>query len=543
MMKKVVLAAVMLVVSLFARDLSGSEIVVAAQQDGYYTSLAKHIVRWLDEGGVSSKLVTKNNLHLGLKSGKLAFLVGYDTPSAAELNQIKSFVARGGKIVVFYSSSPALANLMGVKILGYKKSPYPGAWSKMNFNTSFPEGVPKSILQTSTVLMSATGIKGKSSVIATWMDRNGKNTTEACFISSANGYWMTHVLLADGDEKLKSRLLCAMVGSIIPKAWSYKRYQQKEVDELLRVKSYALKQASRRGEIRAVWDHSGCGLYPGSWERTMKILAESKVTDIFVNVAGAGFAHYPSRVLPESKTYSEEGDQMAMCVRAAKKYGIRVHAWILCFTATRAAPGVVADFKNRGWCLKTRDGRVSEYLDPSNRAVRERILNAVCELQSNYAIDGIHLDFVRWYEQSIKPSNAAEIISRFVVDCRSRIKRPRWFTVAVLGKYPSCVNAVGQDWVGWLNSNIVDYIVPMNYSDNLKVYESLVAFQGSSQNFARKTISGIGVTANESRLDAQQVIDQINIARKYYLAGVSLFDLDTRLEKDILPYLKLGIWR
>jgi uncharacterized lipoprotein YddW (UPF0748 family) len=204
---------------------------------------------------------------------------------------------------------------------------------------------------------------------------------------------------------------------------------------------------------------------------------------------------------------------------------------------------VVADFKNRGWCLKTRDGRVSEYLDPSNRAVRERILNAVCELQSNYAIDGIHLDFVRWYEQSIKPSNAAEIISRFVVDCRSRIKRPRWFTVAVLGKYPSCVNAVGQDWVGWLNSNIVDYIVPMNYSDNLKVYESLVAFQGSSQNFARKTISGIGVTANESRLDAQQVIDQINIARKYYLAGVSLFDLDTRLEKDILPYLKLGIWR
>jgi hypothetical protein len=83
----------------------------------------------------------------------------------------------------------------------------------------------------------------------------------------------------------------------------------------------------------------------------------------------------------------------------------------------------------------------------------------------------------------------------------------------------------------------------MNYSDNLKVYESLVAFQGSSPSFARKTISGIGVTANESRLDARQVIDQINIARKYYLAGVSLFDLDTRLEKDILPYLKLGIWR
>ena len=59
---------------------------------------------------------------------------------------------------------------------------------------------------------------------------------------------------------------------------------------------------------------------------------------------------------------------------------------------------------------------------------------------------------------------------------------------------------------------------------------------------ARKTIVGIGVTANESRLDARQVIDQIRLARKYNFPGVALFDLDATLEKQVLPYVKLGLW-
>jgi hypothetical protein len=82
----------------------------------------------------------------------------------------------------------------------------------------------------------------------------------------------------------------------------------------------------------------------------------------------------------------------------------------------------------------------------------------------------------------------------------------------------------------------------MNYSDDRAKFESFVAQQGSSRAYARRTICGIGVTANESRLDARQVIEQMNIARRHGLAGTALFDLDTTLEKDILPYLRMGIW-
>ena len=76
----------------------------------------------------------------------------------------------------------------------------------------------------------------------------------------------------------------------------------------------------------------------------------------------------------------------------------------------------------------------------------------------------------------------------------------------------------------------------------MQTFVSLLAQHARTKAHARKTIAGIGVTANESRLDARQVIDQINLSRRAGLAGNARFDLDTTLEKNILPYLRLGIW-
>ena len=123
-------------------------------------------------------------------------------------------------------------------------------------------------------------------------------------------------------------------------------------------------------------------------------------------------------------------------------------------------------------------------------------------------------------------------ISSFVTVARAKVKGARpaaWFTVAVLGKYPSCVEAVGQDWKAWLNAGQVDYIVPMNYSAELAKYDSFIAVQSQSRVHARRTISGIGVTANGLHLTAWQINRQISSARAAGLAGVAFFDLDETL--------------
>ena len=117
-----------------------------------------------------------------------------------------------------------------------------------------------------------------------------------------------------------------------------------------------------------------------------------------------------------------------------------------------------------------------------------------------------------------------------------------WLTAAVYGRYPHCITSVGQDWGSWVDGGLVDYAVPMDYTNSTAEFAELVARGAATPYRARRIIAGIGVTANESRLDAAKVIDQINVARRYNLAGVSLFDLDVTLQTEILPYLRLGIW-
>ena len=517
-------------------------VTIVAHEPGYTTSLANHLKRWLGSESVPAQVVTPAQMSAALWQESFAFLVGFSNPSTAELRTLRAFRSRGGRLVVFHSASPALGELMGVKPVGYRAASYPGEWSRMSFVTRVPAGLPASILQTSTVLQRARPINGRSRVLATWQDRTGRATGEPAWLASDAGYWMTHVLLADGDEALKAQLLGALVGSVIPKAWSVAGHNARVGAKLASLREYAARQAPRGGEIHAVWEHSGCGLYPGDWPRTMRLLQAAHVTDLFVNVAGAGFAHYASATLPRSKTFSQEGDQLAAALAAARGTGIRVHAWIICFSATRATPDRLEDFRRRGWRLKDAKGRLTDYLNPADPAVRAHVLAAIDEIQSRYAVSGIHLDFVRWGDGTAKPNGAADTISQFVTLARRHVKRPKWLTAAVYGKYPSCIRTVGQDWDSWLNTGVVDYVVPMDYTESPAKFTELVRQHASVPSHARRTIAGIGVTANESRLDARQVIDQIRLARQYGLAGESLFDLDTTLEKEILPYLRLGVW-
>lgn len=535
----------MIVASLFAAPCAqAADVCVISKESGYYASMAKHIVRWLDQQSIKADLALSDSMESALSRSKVAFLLGYSEVSAREMKSIRGFCARGGRIVVFYSSDPGLAQLMGVKCLGYAKAAYPGQWSRMDFYLDAKKGWPRSILQSSAVLQRIAPVQGKSRVMATWSDRYGKTTGEPAWIVGRYGYWMSHILLSDGDEKEKARLVAAMVGSIVPSLWNCDRMRRREAAEAASVRAFAESQKKRPGEIHAVWDHTGCGLYPGNWAKTMAVLKANGVTDIFVNVAGAGFAHYPSKVLPRSTVYEQEGDQLLACLAAAKKANIRVHAWILCFSATRSSPSVLNTFAKRGWRLKTQSGALSEYLDPSNQAVRSYLLSAIDEIQSRYpSLDGIHLDFVRWYEQSTRPKNASQVISGFVQSARRRVAKSRMLTAAVLGKYPACVDSVGQDWVSWVGADYVDYVVPMDYTENLDKFEEYLQQHSMLKNHARKTIVGIGVSANESRLTPRQVINQIRLTRKYNMAGVALFDLDRMLEVDILPYLRLGLWR
>ena len=56
-----------------------------------------------------------------------------------------------------------------------------------------------------------------------------------------------------------------------------------------------------------------------------------------------------------------------------------------------------------------------------------------------------------------------------------------------------------------------------------------------------KLFPGIGVTTSECRLNAVETIDQINALRREGATGFTLFEANPTLEKEILPYLRMGI--
>lgn len=512
----------------------------------YAAAMARHVSRVLSENGVAADEADDRSLDSVLWNRRLAILVMMNAPTAAQMDAMSRFRRRGGRFVVFSSSSPALADLVGVRLGSYRKVAYGDYW-QVSFVNGVAAELPRSFRLSVRGLMPALPVKGRSRVAAEWRGATGRRTADAAVILSDAGWWVTSVLSMDCDEVAKAKFVLAMVGHSAPGLWNAAAWRARWQARRIADWKYGSAQRPRCGEIHAVWDHSGLGLYPGDWSRTMTLLAKNGVTDLFVNVAGAGFAHCATSILPGSEMRGVHGDQLAACLSAARGTGVRVHAWVMCFNGTRASAERRAELKRRGWLLKGANGGLTDYLDPSRTDVRRHMLSAIAEIAARYNVHGVHLDFVRWYENAAgKPATGADRpVTAFVAAVRGRLRAVRpnaWLTAAALGSYPSCAGSVGQDWGAWLDAGLIDYAVPMNYTDDLGRLRAYLSRQCVSKERASRIISGIGVTANESRLSPRQVVDQVNLARRHGLAGVALFDLDDALAAHFLPILRLGLF-
>ena len=117
------------------------------------------------------------------------------------------------------------------------------------------------------------------------------------------------------------------------------------------VKAYLAAVESPQREGRAVWNHSGTGAFPDdpdSWNRSAKLLAENGFNMVFPNMLWGGLTHYPSDVLPRSVTFRRFGDQIEQCCTAAKRRGIEVHVWKVCFNLTTAPKDFVDKLRRKG---------------------------------------------------------------------------------------------------------------------------------------------------------------------------------------------------
>jgi uncharacterized lipoprotein YddW (UPF0748 family) len=601
----------------------------------YAQKTTARLARWLEDVGIPCRVTDDDALALG--GARIAVLACNPQPGSRELAALRRFVERGGRLMVFYSSEPRLAQLLGMRLGAYAAG-RPGQWSAFRFNAEAPTGVPPRVEQESRSIRPVYPASAAAHVIAFWENVGGAALPEPAWVRSDRGLWMSHVLL-EGDVPAKQQMLLAMLGAFDPMLWQvaadharrtsgrigrfrdvpdavdgitryaaasnrntpapallaqaeglytalqreyaegrYLRVVQtaRQLDTAL-VEAYARAQAPRPREFRGVWNHSGTGLYPGDWGRTCRILAQNGMTAVLPNVLRPAAALYPSRVVPASETVALCGDQMAQCVAAARRHALQVHAWVICWNLEGAPENMVRGFRRDGRLQVSAAGETLPWLCPSHPANLELELDSIRELVRRYPVDGVQLDYIRYksadfcfcsgcrqrfsrdLHQRIRrwpadvrtgPLAASyrqwrrDQITRLVTMARTEIRKIRpevVLSAAVYGSYPGCRDSIAQDWGAWLRSGSVDFVCPMNYQTDTARFGEMFRTQAALTGAPGRILPGIGVTATESRLDAVQTIDQILALRRQNAAGFTLFELNPTLEKEILPYLGMGL--
>jgi uncharacterized lipoprotein YddW (UPF0748 family) len=203
-------------------------------------------------------------------------------------------------------------------------------------------------------------------------------------------------------------------------------------------------------------------------------------------------------------------------------------------------------------------------------------VKVVQEIVENYAVDGIHLDYVRYpnvhYDYSL--INRAEFSRRFGFDPlkfrndtsevegdlqeRRRKVWEKWRTdqitllveqiramltelnpkvqlsAAVKPEIERAYRQHGQDWIRWINREMIDFVVPMFYTGSSKEIERRM--KDASQYVKRgRMFAGIGMYNQKTK----ESIAQIQVARDAGLDGIVLYSYDSMIaQTDLADALK-----
>jgi len=334
--------------------------------------------------------------------------------------------------------------------------------------------------------------------------------------------------------------------------------------------------AAAEPEVRAVWVHSGPGKSPDEWEQRFKLLAENGFNMVFPHMLSGGLAHYASDVLPRSKLFLQSGDQIEQCCAAAKKYGLQVHIWKVNFMLLDSSQDFVERMRREGRTQVSVDGKPSDWLCPSHPENRKLELESMLEVARKYPVDGLYFDYIRypgirfcycdgcrrrfeaesgrkvtdWPQECFSGSrkeeynnwrcrqitSLVETISREVRKIRRGIK----ISAAVFSDYPSCREHQAQDWPEWVKAGYLDFVCPMNYTNDENRFAALVKRQVELIGGRIPLYPGIGALSSHSKLTPEGVLKQISRARSLGASGFVLFHLNAETAETIIPKLGFG---
>jgi uncharacterized lipoprotein YddW (UPF0748 family) len=362
--------------------------------------------------------------------------------------------------------------------------------------------------------------------------------------------------------------------------------------------------ASAAKEVRALWVLRASLDSPDGIRRMVASASQNGFNTLFVQVRGRGHASYRSGGELRAASLAsqpEAFDPLAETLARAHEAGLRVHAWLNVNLVSSAAELPASRehviYEHPEWLMVPRElapellpidvrspeylGRLARwtranaaaveglYVSPVHPDAVAHFAGLVSDLATRYAIDGIHLDYVRYpasdfdfgrnamqaFEaemrarvpaaerarvdalQEIDPFAWAEAfhedwrlfrqsrLTALVTRLRTTAKSIRPGVVVSAAVVPDVEAALRdklQDWRTWIENGFIDALCPMAYTQEPAVFAAQIA-DVRSLAVGRPVWAGIGAY----RLSASETIDNISTARRLGADGIILFSYDS----------------
>lgn len=362
-------------------------------------------------------------------------------------------------------------------------------------------------------------------------------------------------------------------------------------------------------EVRALWVTRVSLTSPASIASLVRSARASGFNTLLVQVRGRGDAYFVGGLEPRAGGLAAQRadfDPLQSVITQARADGLRVHAWVnvnlvasaaelpagrshivyrhpewlmvpkpLAVELARAGPRSPEFLGRLTRWTRAADSVEGLFTSPALPAAAAHTVAVIDDLVARYAVDGVHLDYLRYpgpefdynlgvlreFRADLEPGLSEAERRRFdarsvgdlialtdmyperwagfrrsrlnalVMRIRTAVKQRRPGVVLSAAVFPDAAEASAmrfQDWRVWMENQWLDVVCPMAYTQDASVFDAQIALARQVAG-DRAVWAGIGAY----RLTAARTVANIESARRLGASGIILFSYDSLVQPPL----------
>ena len=289
-----------------------------------------------------------------------------------------------------------------------------------------------------------------------------------------------------------------------------------------------------QSEVRGMWLDRGTIVKAKSEADLVKVfdrMVLAGINTVFFETLNSSYTIYPSQVAPQQNPLVSGWDPLEAAIKLAHERGMELHAWVWTFAATNQRHNMILNLPRNylgpvlsqrpDWVMTDHEGSRFHYssgkvfLDPANPEVRSYLSSLINEIATNYNVDGIHLDYIRYPFESptgkltygygaaareqfqaqtgfdpmqLNPHHPLwskwiafriEQIDSFVAMVSDELRQIRPELILSTAVFPmpqrERLSKIQQSWEKWVRKEWIDLLIPMTYARSTDSLNSLTS--------------------------------------------------------------------